>query len=110
MQVGLTPGMPAHWRLLKARLEELCPKSLWITNFRGPNTDLAVPFLLQVLPGTVMRAWRPHRHHLGMSWHTHCVRAHRMLDSSILFPPGVCFESVPRWKLGTSGSLHGNRG
>lgn len=47
-QVGLTPGMPPHWRLLKARLEDLCPKSLWITSWNRTNPADVAPFLLQV--------------------------------------------------------------
>ena len=46
--MGLTPDMPPHWRLLKARLEELCPKSLWITSWNRTNPADATPFLLQV--------------------------------------------------------------
>lgn len=47
--VRLAPRMPAHWKLLKTRLLELCPKHLWINSWRPPNpADVLVPFLLQV--------------------------------------------------------------
>ena len=50
-QVGLTSGMPAHWRLLKSRLEALCPTStgnMWMRHYRNGTVDTEHPFLLQV--------------------------------------------------------------
>lgn len=50
-QVGLTSGMPAHWRLLKSRLEALCPTStgnMWMRQHRNGAVDTEHPFLLQV--------------------------------------------------------------
>lgn len=43
--------MPAHWRLLKTRLEGLCPTStgnMWLRRWRDAAIDFANPFLLQV--------------------------------------------------------------
>ena len=43
--------MPAHWRLLKSRLEALCPTStgsMWMRHYRNGTPDTEHPFLLQV--------------------------------------------------------------
>lgn len=43
--------MPAHWRLLKSRLEALCPTStgnMWLRHYRNGAVDTEHPFLLQV--------------------------------------------------------------
>lgn len=52
VQVALCCSVPAHWLLLKARLEKICPRSqgaqaLWRWNSRGQE-PLQQPFLLQV--------------------------------------------------------------
>lgn len=52
VQVALCCSVPAHWPLLKTRLEKICPRSqgaqaLWRWNNRGQET-LQQPFLLQV--------------------------------------------------------------
>lgn len=52
VQVALCCSVPAHWPLLKIRLEKICPRSqgaqaLWRWNNRGQET-LQHPFLLQV--------------------------------------------------------------
>lgn len=49
-KVKLGAGVPAHWPLLKRRLEAICPNShgdysLWRNNLRQ---DFQHPFLLQV--------------------------------------------------------------
>lgn len=51
MQVVLCPGIPAHWALLKARLEKICPSgqaatSLW--RWTSDRVEVQHPFLLQV--------------------------------------------------------------
>jgi len=52
LQVALCCSVPAHWLLLKSRLEKICPRSqgaqaLWRWNSRG-SEPLQHPFLLQV--------------------------------------------------------------
>ncbi|KAL3157737.1 hypothetical protein ABBQ32_012162 [Trebouxia sp. C0010 RCD-2024] len=52
VQVALCCSVPAHWPLLKTRLEKICPRSqgaqaLWRWNSRGQE-PLQHPFLLQV--------------------------------------------------------------
>ena len=52
VQVALCCSVPAHWLLLKSRLEKICPRSqgaqaLWRWNSRGQE-PLQLPFLLQV--------------------------------------------------------------
>eukprot|EP00891_Asterochloris_glomerata_P008160 jgi/Astpho2/8160/e_gw1.00120.231.1_t len=49
--VVLCPGIPAHWALLKARLEKICPSgqaatSLW--RWTSDRVEVQHPFLLQV--------------------------------------------------------------
>ena len=51
VQVVLCPGIPAHWALLKARLEKICPSgqaatSLW--RWTSDRVEVQHPFLLQV--------------------------------------------------------------
>ena len=50
IQVVLCPGIPAHWALLKARLEKICPSgqaatSLW--RWTSDRVEVQHPFLLQ---------------------------------------------------------------
>ena len=50
LQVVLSPNVPAHWKLLKARLKAICPDingtvPLW--RYNSPK-DFQNPFLLQV--------------------------------------------------------------
>ena len=52
VQVALCCSVPAHWLLLKTRLEKICPRSqgaqaLWRWNRQGQE-PLQHPFLLQV--------------------------------------------------------------
>ena len=52
MQVALCCSVPAHWLLLKSRLEKICPRTqgaqaLWRWNSRT-SESLQHPFLLQV--------------------------------------------------------------
>lgn len=50
-KVKLGPGVPAHWQLLKRRLEAICPNThgdhnLWRLN--SMRQDYQHPFMLQV--------------------------------------------------------------
>ena len=52
VQVALCCSVPAHWLLLKGRLEKICPRSqgaqaLWRWNAHG-SEPLQHPFLMQV--------------------------------------------------------------